>query len=197
MRHVDREHEQTIFHACLELPPSERDAYLEGACGNDEELRERVEVLLEAHARAAAFTLFPAIQQTLSPDLASIGPYRLVQELGEGGMGTVYEAEQLEPVRRRVAIKLLKLGLDSKEFVARFMMERQALAAMDHPYIAKVFDAGETAAGRPYFVMELCGRHAAARVLRCSPPFHSQARRAPDSDLPGRAARSSERRLAP
>ncbi len=155
MRHVDREHEQTIFHACLELPPSERDAYLEGACGNDEELRERVEVLLEAHARAAAFTLFPAIQQTLSRDLASIGPYRLVQVLGEGGMGTVYEAEQLEPVRRRVAIKLLKLGLDSKEFVARFMMERQALAAMDHPYIAKVFDAGETAAGRPYFVMEL------------------------------------------
>src|SRR5215467_654935 len=123
-------------------PRSERDAYLEAACGSDEELRKRVDVLLQAHARAASFTLSPAIQQTLSPDLASIGPYRLVRVLGEGGMGTVYEAEQLEPVRRRVAIKILKLGMDSKEFVARFMTERQALAAMDHPYIAKIFDAG-------------------------------------------------------
>jgi non-specific serine/threonine protein kinase/serine/threonine-protein kinase len=155
MRHVHRKHEQTIFHACLDVPPSERDAYLEGACGSDMELRGRVDALLEAHARAAVFTLSPALQQTLSPDLASIGPYRLVRVLGEGGMGTVYEAEQLEPVRRRVAIKILKLGMDTKEYVARFMTERQALAAMDHPYIAKIFDAGQTAAGRPYFIMEL------------------------------------------
>jgi non-specific serine/threonine protein kinase/serine/threonine-protein kinase len=84
-----------------------------------------------------------------------IGPYRIVRMLGEGGMGTVYEAEQLEPVQRRVALKIVKLGMDTKEVVARFMTERQALAAMDHPFVAKVFDAGQTMAGRPYFVMEL------------------------------------------
>ena len=84
-----------------------------------------------------------------------IGPYQLVRVLGEGGMGTVYEAEQLEPVQRRVALKIVKLGMDTREVVTRFMTERQALAAMDHPFVAKVFDAGHTAAGRPYFVMEL------------------------------------------
>ncbi len=89
-----------------------------------------------------------------APDLEQIGPYRLVKEIGEGGMGLVYEAEQLEPIKRRVALKMVKRGMDTKEFVARFESERQALAMMDHPAIAKVFDAGATERGRPYFVME-------------------------------------------
>ena len=89
-----------------------------------------------------------------SPALEQIGPYRLVKEIGEGGMGLVYEAEQLEPIKRRVALKMVKRGMDTKEFVARFESERQALAMMDHPAIAKVFDAGATERGRPYFVME-------------------------------------------
>ncbi|MEN8007957.1 MAG: serine/threonine-protein kinase [Candidatus Krumholzibacteriota bacterium] len=89
-----------------------------------------------------------------SPGAEQIGPYRLVKEIGEGGMGLVYEAEQLEPIKRRVALKMVKRGMDTKEFVARFASERQALAMMDHPAIAKVFDAGATEAGRPYFVME-------------------------------------------
>src|SRR5688572_14175407 len=84
----------------------------------------------------------------------AIGPYRLLQKLGEGGMGEVWLAEQSEPVRRRVAVKVIKAGMDSKQVVARFEAERQALAMMDHPAIAKVFDAGTTSGGRPYFVME-------------------------------------------
>src|SRR5437870_5633661 len=84
-----------------------------------------------------------------------LGPYRLLQVLGEGGMGTVWQAEQTEPVRRQVAVKLVKAGLDSKEVLARFEAERQALALMDHPNIAKVLDAGTTGSGRPFFVMEL------------------------------------------
>jgi serine/threonine protein kinase len=84
-----------------------------------------------------------------------IGPYQILQVLGEGGMGVVYEAEQKEPVRRRVALKMMKLGMDTREVVGRFEAERQALALMDHPGIATVFDAGVSAEGRPYFVMEL------------------------------------------
>ncbi len=83
-----------------------------------------------------------------------IGPYRILQKIGEGGMGDVYLAEQIEPVRRRVALKTIKHGMDTKQVVARFESERQALAMMDHPCIAKVFDAGATESGRPYFVME-------------------------------------------
>jgi serine/threonine protein kinase len=84
-----------------------------------------------------------------------IGNYKLLQEIGEGGMGTVFMAEQTEPVKRRVALKIIKPGMDSKQVIARFEVERQALAMMDHPNIAKVFDAGTTDGGRPYFVMEL------------------------------------------
>ncbi|MHC4831910.1 MAG: serine/threonine protein kinase, partial [Planctomycetota bacterium] len=90
-----------------------------------------------------------------SNDLKQIGPYKIRQPLGEGGMGVVYEAEQSEPVRRRVALKIIKLGMDTKQVVARFEAERQALAVMDHPNIARVLDAGATESGRPYFVMEL------------------------------------------
>ncbi len=146
--------EEELFHACLELPPTERHAYLERTCAGDARLQERIERLLAAHQRAAVDTLRPLRSLSLedAPDL--IGPYRLAEVLGEGGMGVVYAAEQLEPVRRRVALKIIKLGMDSKETVARFMTERQALAAMDHPYVARVFDAGQTVSGRPYFVME-------------------------------------------
>src|SRR5204862_1607151 len=85
---------------------------------------------------------------------AQIGRYRLLERIGEGGMGTIWMAEQREPVRRRVALKIIKLGMDTKQVIARFEAERQALALMDHPHIAKVFDAGATETGRPYFVME-------------------------------------------
>ncbi len=155
-RHHDLDREQELFHACLDLPPGQRDGYLERASGVDTDLRARVARLLVAHARAENGTFTPPLHTLIPEDLTdSIGPYRLVRVLGEGGMGTVYEAEQQEPVRRRVALKIVKLGMDTQEVVARFMTERQALAAMDHPFVAKVFDAGQTAAGRPYFVMEL------------------------------------------
>src|SRR5690348_13683196 len=84
-----------------------------------------------------------------------IGPYTLLRRIGEGGFGVVFEAEQVEPVRRRVALKVIKLGMDTEEVIARFQAERQALAVMDHPNIARVFDAGATSGGRPYFVMEM------------------------------------------
>src|SRR5690349_5572676 len=90
----------------------------------------------------------------ISGNPQTIGPYRLLQRLGEGGMGQVWLAEQTDPVHRRVALKLIKAGMDTAEVIARFQSERQALAMMDHPAIAKVFDAGSTAEGRPYFVME-------------------------------------------
>ena len=154
--HHDHDREQELFHACLELPPAERDAYLEHACGADPHLLARASRLLAAHLRAEQGTLKLPLQALMPEDVADcIGPYRLVRVLGEGGMGTVYEAEQLEPVHRRVALKIVKPGMDTREVVARFMTERQALAAMDHAFVAKVFDAGQTAAGRPYFVMEL------------------------------------------
>lgn len=149
------EGEQQVFQACLDAPGDEREECLERLCGPDEALRARVRRLLEAHANAEELTFSTPVLRAIAEDLETIGPYRIVRVLGEGGMGTVYEAEQLEPVRRRVALKIVKLGMDTKEVVARFVTERQALAAMDHPYVAKVFDAGQTAAGRPYFVMEL------------------------------------------
>src|SRR5262249_10355163 len=116
----------------------------------------RVETLLRAHADAAGF-----LQATLTAAPAQEGPgttigrYKLLQQIGEGGFGVVYMAEQVEPVRRKVALKVIKLGMDTKQVVARFESERQALALMDHPHIARVFDAGATDSGRPYFVMEL------------------------------------------
>src|SRR5207244_12250371 len=103
----------------------------------------------------------PCCQESASPSCeinlvgSTIGPYKLLQKLGEGGMGTVYVAEQEQPVKRRVALKVIKAGMDSAQVIARFEQERQALALMDHPHIAKVLDAGATATGRPYFVMEL------------------------------------------
>lgn len=147
--------EQELFHECLDLPPCERDLFLDAACASDQPLRVRIGRLLAAHSCLKQSTLSPQmLQAAVDPPVEHIGPYRLIRELGEGGMGKVYEAEQQEPVRRRVALKIIKPGMDTDEVVSRFMRERQALAAMDHLYVAKVFDAGETNEGRPYFVME-------------------------------------------
>jgi serine/threonine protein kinase/WD40 repeat protein len=158
------ERQREIFLKALEKPTSaERAAYLDGACGNDAALRAEVELLLQHHT-AGGFLESPAagLAQTVHAESGPlerpgmmVGRYKLLQQVGEGGCGVVYMAEQEEPVRRRVALKVIKLGMDTKQVVARFEAERQALAMMDHPNIAKVFDAGATETGRPYFVMEL------------------------------------------
>src|SRR6266567_3578745 len=148
----DREIE--IFNAALELPAAERVGYLDRVCAGDAALRQRVEELLEAGEQAGDFlesaggsplrtggsirpTIFPAEKPG-----DRIGRYKLLQQIGEGGCGVVYMAEQEEPVRRRVALKVIKLGMDTKSVIARFEAERQALALMDHPNISKVLDAG-------------------------------------------------------
>jgi tetratricopeptide (TPR) repeat protein len=143
--------------------PAERQAYLDQACGDEVRLRRKVEQLLEVRSQAEDFLESPALapvvtaaeQPTSEGSGTVIGPYKLVEPIGEGGMGTVWMAQQQQPVRRVVALKLIKAGMDSKQVIARFEVERQALALMDHPNIARVLDAGTTDAGRPYFVMEL------------------------------------------
>jgi type IV secretory pathway VirJ component len=138
-----------IFANALEqADATARAAYLAAACGADDELRALVESLLQAHQQSATFA--EALEQ--KPEAADealgthIGRYKLLQLIGEGGFGQVYMAEQQEPVRRKVALKIIKLGMDTREVVARFEAERQALAMMDHPNIAKVFDGGVTGA---------------------------------------------------
>jgi len=158
----------SIFLAARDKTPEEREAFLASACGGDASLRERVAQLLNKAARANEFFGEPPqsdkSRETLqvelpdAPDEAvgqTLGRYKLLERVGEGGCGVVYVAEQTEPVRRRVALKVIKLGMDTKQVVARFEAERQALAMMDHPNIAKVLDAGTTETGRPFFVMEL------------------------------------------
>jgi WD40 repeat protein/serine/threonine protein kinase len=145
------------------VPPEQWDARLAEAAGDDEELRRRLSLLLAAHRRADSFLESPApgLGATLdAPAVAEapgalIGPYKLLEQIGEGGFGVVFMAEQQQPLRRKVALKVLKPGMDTRQVVARFEAERQALALMDHPHIAKVHDAGTTETGRPYFVMEL------------------------------------------
>jgi serine/threonine protein kinase/tetratricopeptide (TPR) repeat protein len=142
--------------------PEERAAYLEQACGGNPALRASVEALLRANVGASGFLGNPVSPPCATLDEPSgerpgtaIGPYKLLEQIGEGGFGVVFMAEQTQPVRRKVALKVLKPGMDTRQVVARFEAERQALALMDHPNIAHVFDGGETASGRPYFVMEL------------------------------------------
>ncbi len=155
---------RSIFDEAAELDDAgERAAFLQLACGDDADLRGKVVDLLRAHKQPAGFLDAPvpgAAQKTIpAPPTEKpgdrIGRYKLLEQIGEGGCGTVYMAEQEEPVRRRVALKVIKLGMDTKSVIARFEAERQALALMDHPNIAKVLDAGATETGRPYFVMEL------------------------------------------
>src|SRR5467141_1910964 len=153
-----------VFTEALRLPPEERDRYLDKACKADVEFRRRVEALLQAYERAGDFLGRSAAERP--PKAAQvhaaaekpgdrIGHYKLLQQIGEGGCGVVYVAEQEAPVRRRVALKVIKLGMDTKTVIARFEAERQVLARMDHPNIARVLDAGATDTGRPFFVMEL------------------------------------------
>jgi serine/threonine protein kinase/tetratricopeptide (TPR) repeat protein len=167
---------RSIFDAALDLAPEHRSAFLASACGGDEDLRRRIESMVATAEGQERFLSAPSAAvaegRTVDPPSAAdrstapaaavsegpgsrIGPYKLLQQIGEGGFGVVFMAEQEHPVRRRVALKVIKLGMDTRQVVARFEQERQALAMMDHPNIAKVLDAGSTVAGRPYFVMEL------------------------------------------
>src|SRR5689334_18497263 len=156
--------EREIFLAALQQPTAgERAAFLDQACGSDANLRGQIEALLAEHEQLGSYLEAPvaAGQRTLDEAPATerpgtvIGPYKLLQQIGEGGMGTVFMAEQAKPVQRKVALKVIKPGMDSRQVIARFEAERQALALMDHVNIARVFDGGTTENGRPYFVMEL------------------------------------------
>lgn len=156
-----------MFTRALAVPPEERARWLEQACGQDTALRREVELLLDARTVAperhdgsdAEADQGTTIASSLAPVTERagdvIGPYKLREQIGEGGFGVVYVADQVRPVTRRVALKIIKLGMDTKQVIARFEAERQALALMDHPNIARVLDAGATETGRPYFVMEL------------------------------------------
>src|SRR5437764_3839415 len=170
---LDPRRARPIFLTAADLSAEERGAFLDKACADDPELRRRLDQLLRAHDRPdsvpeappdpgmtsepapgdGAQSLCPA-DSPESPG-AVVGPYKLVQEIGAGGMGTVYLARQTEPVKRLVALKVIKAGMDSRQVIARFEAERQALALMDHPSIAPVLAGGTTAGGRPYFVVDL------------------------------------------
>jgi hypothetical protein len=167
--------EKAVFVEALEIAdPEQRRQFLDQACGADQALREAVEKLLALSPSAGDFfrdcapalepeaadaaKVLSAAESAVEPEIPEtkcIGPYKLLQKLGEGGYGMVYMAEQERPIRRRVALKIIKLGMDTRNVIARFEAERQALALMDHPNIARVLDAGATETGRPYFVMEL------------------------------------------
>src|SRR5437016_4935254 len=172
--------EETLFHEALGKPPAERAAFLEKACAGQPELRGAVEALLAAHEASGGLLDQPAAAAPLAtpestpepndapPQVATTyyqpateaggviaGRYMLVEKIGEGGMGEVWVAKQTEPVKRRVALKLIKAGMDSKAVLARFEVERQALALMDHPNIAKVLDGGLTPLGQPLLVVEV------------------------------------------
>src|SRR5439155_14868860 len=183
-----REREAALFAMALEKPVAERAVFLQAVCGSDGVLRQRLKTLLAAHDQPdealgeganSKRTVKAAMKLEFAKEPAdeavgqTLGRYKLLERVGEGGCGVVYVAEQTEPVCRRVALKVIKLGMDTKQVVARFEAERQALALMDHPNIAKVLDAGATegrlssrpqdgdtdgaapiVAGRPYFVME-------------------------------------------
>lgn len=154
---------QEVFVAAAELPAAEREGYLADACAGDEALLGEVRSLLEAsdltHGAMEALGGFSQPEAPKKTDIDEpgqrVGPYRLIRELGRGGMGVVWLAEQLEPIQRHVALKIIKRGMDTDEVVSRFESERQALAVMDHPSIAKVYAAGATPDGRPFFAMEL------------------------------------------
>jgi serine/threonine protein kinase/Tfp pilus assembly protein PilF len=164
--------ERDLLMAAVQIEgAAERSAYLDRACASEPALRQRVEALLAAVDQAGSFLQQPAGDPRATSDVPTpastngsapaegpgtvIGPYKLIEQVGEGGMGTVWMAQQTEPVKRLVALKVIKAGMDSRQVIARFEAERQALALMDHPHIAKVLDAGAAPSGRPYFVMEL------------------------------------------
>jgi WD40 repeat protein/serine/threonine protein kinase len=154
---------RAIFDQAVEIDsPGEREAFLARACADAPDVRRKVEGLLRAHAAAGSFLQSQPSNLAVTIDQpggegpgTAIGSFKLLEQIGEGGFGVVFMAEQTQPVRRKVALKILKPGMDTRQVIARFEAERQALALMDHPNIAQVFDGGETAGGRPYFVMEL------------------------------------------
>src|SRR5215218_6551953 len=164
-----RKARELFLHAVGKLPSDQWHSYVSQACAGDGDLEQQVSYLLQVHREAGSFLELPAhgLVATMPEALrtkpgAQIGPYKILQQIGEGGMGTVFMAEQTEPVQRRVAIKIIKPGMDSRQVIARFSAEKQALALMDHVNIARVLDAGTTegepggvSPGRPYFVMEL------------------------------------------
>src|SRR5579864_649976 len=167
MKPADTREEVLFWEALERAKGPEREAYLDEACAGNEALRRRLSALLRAEESPDPF-LEPQIADLLGQTTASpahdfaveeagarVGRYKLLEKIGEGGCGVVYMAEQEEPIRRRVAFKVIKLGMDTKQVIARFESERQALALMDHPNIAKVLDAGATDTGSPFFVMEL------------------------------------------
>jgi len=155
---------EAIFHAARDFPdPDRRREYVREACGGDETRIAHVEALLAAADAPDSLLDRPAgspavatiNQPTAEGPGTVIGPYKLLEQIGEGGFGVVFMAEQQQPIRRKVALKILKPGMDTRQVIARFEAERQALALMDHPNIAKVLDGGATTLGRPFFVMEL------------------------------------------
>jgi serine/threonine protein kinase/tetratricopeptide (TPR) repeat protein len=153
------QNEAAIFNSARRIDaPDVRGDYLDRACGDDRALRHRIEALLRIHDEDPGFLRDPADEYEVQPGEGPgtvLGPYQLLEQIGEGGFGVVFRAEQQHPVRRQVALKVVKPGMDTKQVVARFEAERQALALMDHPNIARVLDGGEAPTGRPYFVMEL------------------------------------------
>jgi WD40 repeat protein/serine/threonine protein kinase len=164
MNQADRQIMSILGEAVEHRSPEERSAFLDEACAGNPGRRARIEALLRAYDAAGNFLqgnpVSPKVAATTDDPIAErsgtvIGPYKLMEQIGEGGMGLVFVAEQQHPVRRKVAFKVIKPGMDTRQVVARFEAERQALALMDHPHIAKVLDGGQTAGGRPYFVMEL------------------------------------------
>ena len=196
--------EREIYTGALEKQsPAERAAFLDGACLGDEALRQRLEALLREHAELGSFLESPpaAVVTGASPTIACtpprrpgtvIGPYKLLEQIGEGGMGVVFVAEQTQPVRRKVALKVIKPGMDTRQVIARFEAERQALAMMDHPNIAKVLDGGATESGRPYFVMELVRGMPITEYCDQRAALDPRAAGAVRARLPGRAARPPE-----
>ncbi|MFZ4575227.1 MAG: protein kinase domain-containing protein, partial [Phycisphaerales bacterium] len=165
-----RQQARRVFMEVADLPHADQQAALDRECGVNATLRAEVEALLRAELEAGGFMASPTVDvpaadsssaaSTLTAPLREgpgthIGPYKILQLIGEGGFGSVFMAEQERPVVRRVALKIIKLGMDTRHVVARFEQERQALAMMDHPNIARVLDAGATNTGRPFFVMEL------------------------------------------
>ena len=168
--------ESGIFKAAVKLPPDRRAAYLDQACGSDAELRREIESLLHAHDTSGSFLedVPPAVTRprTYQPIAERpgtvIGPYKLMEQIGEGGFGLVFVAEQQHPIRRKVALKIIKPGMDTRDIIARFEAERQALALMDHANIARVFDAGTTEQ-RPALLRDGAGEgHPDRRLLRSS-----------------------------
>ena len=194
---MDLERLKQIFaRAATITSPAEREVYLDEACRGDLSLRKEVEDLLAAQPELGDF-LEPSIEMNQPGGGAEligheVGPYKILQQIGEGGFGVVYLAEQELPVRRKVALKIIKAGMDTKQVIARFDAERQALAMMEHPNIARVLDAGETDQGRPFFVMELIKGIPITEFCDQQPAQDPGTDRAFHQGLSGRSARPPE-----